>query len=107
MLVNIDVRLSVMACKWAESCKKFALAACPTTLFVGFYNVESLCWTALVKDKLVNAPILTVDFHPSSNLIAIGTVDGAVKIVSCSFKKQTDKFVIQSKVDDFPYSGPF
>lgn len=98
MLVTIDVRLSILACKWAPSCKKFALAACPTSLIVGFYNTESLSWTALAKDKIVSAPIVSIDFHPSCNLIALGTVDGSVKIVTCSFKSQTDKLIILSKV---------
>lgn len=94
MLANIDVRLSILACKWAPSCKKFALAACPNSLIVGYYNIEGACWTGLVKDKIVNVPIVSVDFHPSCNLIAIGSVDGSVKIVSSSFKSQTDKYVI-------------
>ena len=94
MLANIDVRLSILACKWAPSCKKFALAACPTSLIVGYYNIEGACWTGLVKDKIVNAPIVSVDFHPSCNLIAIGSVDGSVKIVTSSFKSKTDKLVI-------------
>jgi WD40 repeat protein len=38
MFVNIDVRLSAMACKWALSCKKFAIAALPTSLIVGYYS---------------------------------------------------------------------
>lgn len=94
MLANIDVRLSILSCKWAASCKKFALAACPTSLFVCYYNLEAACWTALVKDKIVNVPIVSVDFHPSCNLVAIGSVDGSVKIVTCSFKSQTDKYLL-------------
>jgi len=49
MLVNIDVKLSVMACKWAPSCKKFALGSCPNTLILGFYNSSIKCWTAVIK----------------------------------------------------------
>jgi WD40 repeat protein len=107
MLAKIDVRLSIMACKWAPSCKKFALAACPSSLIVGYYNVEVACWTALAKEKIVSVPITSIDFHPSCNIIALGSIDGSVKIVSCSFKSQTDKLIIDSKVEDFPYSGPF
>lgn len=107
MMVNIDAKLSVMACKWAPSCKKFAIGACPNTLIIGYYNVEINCWTAIVKDNIVKAPIVSLDFHPSSNIVAIGSVDGSVKIVSCNFRKHTDEFIIRSKVDDFPYSGPF
>jgi len=107
MLVNIDVRLSVMACKWAPSCKKFAIAALPTSLIIGYYNTVEKVWTAAVKDKLVTNPIVSLDFHPSCNLVALGTVDGSVKIVSCSFKKLSDQVIQQLKIDDFPYSGPF
>lgn len=107
MLANLDAKLSILACKWAPSCKKFALAACPTSLIVGYYNIEGACWTGLTKDKIVSVPIVSVDFHPSCNLIALGSVDGSVKIVSSSFKSQTDKFIIQSKVDNYPYTGPF
>lgn len=98
MLVNIDAKLSILACKWAPSCKKFALAACPTSLIFGYYNVETTCWTGLVRDKIVNVPIVSIDFHPSCSLIAIGSVDGSVKIVSSSFKSQTDKLILESKV---------
>lgn len=107
MLVNIDVRLSVMGCKWAQSCKKFALASLPTSLIIGYYNPEEKAWTAAVKDKIVNNPIVSLDFHPSGNLIALGTVDGSVKIVSCNFKKVSDPVIQKLKIDDFPYSGPF
>ncbi len=107
MLVTIDVRLSILACKWAPSCKKFALAACPTSLIVGYYSVEGACWAALVKDKIVNVPIVSIDFHPSCNIIALGSLDGSVKIVSCSFKSNTDKYIIESKIEEFPYSGAF
>ena len=93
MLVNIDVRLSIMACKWAQSCKKFALASLPTSLSIGYYNPELKAWTAVVKDKIVNNPIVSIDFHPCGNLIVLGTVDGSVKIVSCSFKKTPDPLI--------------
>ena len=49
MLVNIDVKLSVLACKWAQSCKKFALGSCPNTLILGYYNPEIKGWVASVK----------------------------------------------------------
>lgn len=45
MLVNIDIKLSIMAAKWAPSSKKFALGSACRTLAVGFYNIESSCWT--------------------------------------------------------------
>lgn len=38
MLVSINVKLSVMACKWGASCKKFALGSCPSSLIIGFYS---------------------------------------------------------------------
>lgn len=107
MLVNIDVRLSVIACKWAPSCKKFALASLPSSLIIGFYNPEEKAWTATVKDKIVSSPIVSIDFHPSANLIVLGTVDGSVKIVTCNFKKNSDPVIQKLSIDDFPYSGPF
>jgi hypothetical protein len=64
-------------------------------------------WTASVKDKIVSNPIVSLDFHPSGNIIALGIIDGSIKIVSCSFKKFSDTAVQQLKIDDFPYSGPF
>lgn len=60
-----------------------------------------------MKDKLVKSPIVSLDFHPSSNVIAVGSVDSSVKIISCSFKKSTDPMVLKAKVDDYPYNGPF
>lgn len=107
MLVNIDVRLSVMACKWAPNCKKFALAALPNSLIIGYYNPELKGWVASVKDKIVNNPIVSIDFHASGNLIALGTLDGSVKIVSCNFRNFPDQTVQKLKIDDFPYNGPF
>lgn len=38
MLVKIDIKLAIMACKWAPSCKKFALGSCPNTVTIGFYS---------------------------------------------------------------------
>ena len=49
MLVNIDIKLSILCAKWAPSSKKFGLGASCRTLGVGFYNVESSCWTVSVK----------------------------------------------------------
>jgi len=38
MLVNIDVKLSVLACKWAPSSRKFALGSCPSTLTLCYFS---------------------------------------------------------------------
>jgi hypothetical protein len=90
MLVNIDVKLSVLACKWAPSSRKFALGSCPSTLTLCYFSPEANCWTATVKETLFKAPITTLDFHSSSNIIAVGTVDNVVSLVTCSFKKSSD-----------------
>lgn len=41
MLVNIDIKLSILCVKWAPSAKKFALGASCNSLAIGFYNIES------------------------------------------------------------------
>lgn len=38
MLVNIDIKLSILCVKWAPSAKKFALGSSCNTVAVGFYN---------------------------------------------------------------------
>lgn len=38
MLVNIDIKLSILCVKWAPSTKKFALGSSCNTVAVGFYN---------------------------------------------------------------------
>lgn len=107
MLVNIDIKLSILCLKWAPSAKKFALGASCNTLAVGFYNVEAACWTTATKDKLCKSPIISVSFHPSSNILAIGSTDNSVQIISCSFKKSKDQFVEKSDVEDKTYQGAF
>lgn len=107
MLVNIDVKLSILCAKWAPSSKKFALGASCRTLGLGFYNIESCCWTMAVKEKFCKAPITSISFHPSSNILAVGASDNSVKIVSCSFKKSKDPFVQKSDIEDKSYQGPF
>jgi len=39
MLVNIDIKLSILAAKWSYSSKKFALGSSCHTLAIGFYNM--------------------------------------------------------------------
>lgn len=107
MLVNIDVKLSVLACRWAPSCRKFALGSCPSSLTFCYFSPEANCWAAAVKDNLFKAPITTLDFHPSSNIIAVGTVDSIVHLVTCSFKKSSDEQILKAKIEDYPYNGPF
>ena len=103
MLVNIDIKLSILVSKWAPSSKKFALGATCTTIALGFYNTTENCWTVSTrshqsKNPITTSPIITLCFHPSSNLIAVGTADNKVKLVTASFRKSKDEMVIQSKV---------
>lgn len=39
MLVNIDIKLSILCVKWAPSAKKFGLGASCNTVALGFYNI--------------------------------------------------------------------
>jgi hypothetical protein len=39
MLVNIDIKLSILCVKWAPNAKKFALGASCNTLALGFFNI--------------------------------------------------------------------
>ena len=98
MLVNIDLKLSILTAKWAPSTKKFALGSSCNTLSLGFFNNVEQCWTTSNKMNFTKAPITSISFHPSSNLIAVGSADFSVKIATSSFKKSTDEFVIKSKV---------
>jgi len=98
MLVNIDIKLSILCIKWAPSGKKFALGASCNSLAYGFYNIESSCWTATSRDKFCKSPIISLSFHPSSNLVAIGSTDNSIKVISCSFKNSKDEFILKSDV---------
>ncbi len=40
MLVNIDIKLSILSSKWAPSCKKIALGSSCSTLAIGYYNIQ-------------------------------------------------------------------
>jgi actin related protein 2/3 complex, subunit 1A/1B len=113
MLVNIDIKLSILTSKWAPNTKKFALGSACNTIALGFYNVDEHCWTVSTrnhnsKNPISTSPITTLCFHPSSNILAVGTADFTVKIVTSSFKKSKDPMVIKSKVEeDSSYKGPF
>lgn len=39
MLVNIDIKLSILCIKWAPSGKKFGLGASCNTVAIGFNNI--------------------------------------------------------------------
>lgn len=39
MLVNIDIKLSILCAKWAPSAKKFALGSSCNNIALGFYNI--------------------------------------------------------------------
>jgi actin related protein 2/3 complex subunit 1A/1B len=93
MLVNIDIKLSILVSKWAPSGKKFALGSSCNTLALGYYNTIENCWTSLSRDSaskipITNSPITAICFHPSSSIIAVGSADFQVKIVTFSLKKQ-------------------
>jgi WD40 repeat protein len=87
MLVSIDIKLSILCAKWTISGKKFGLGSSCRTLSIGFYNIESACWTVAVKEKLAKSPITSLSFHPSSNVVAAGSSDNSVRLVTCNFKK--------------------
>lgn len=93
MLVNIDIKLSILVSKWAPSGKKIALGSSCNTLALGYYNTIENCWTSLSRDSaskipITNSPITAICFHPSSSIIAVGSADFQVKIVTFSLKKQ-------------------
>lgn len=90
MLVNIDIKLSILTAKWAPSTRKFALGSSCNTLSLGFFNNVELCWTTINKMNFTKAPITTIHFHPSCNLLAVGSADFSVKVVTSSFKKSKD-----------------
>jgi WD40 repeat protein len=112
MLVNIDIKLSIIVSRWAPSAKKFALGSTCNTIALGFFNIDAQCWTVSTrnhhsKNPISTSPIISLCFHPSSNLLAVGTADYKVKLVTTSFKQSKDKSIIASKVEDNPYQGPF
>lgn len=98
MLVNIDIKLSILCVKWAPSGKKFGLGASCNTVAIGFNNAESACWTVSTRDKLCKAPVISLSFHPSSNIVAIGSSDNSIKIISCNFKNSKETFVQKSDI---------
>jgi len=107
MLVNIDIKLSILAARWAPSNKKFSLGASCSTLALGYYNSEEKCWLISTRSNFIKSPITTLSFHPSSNLLAVGSSDFSLKVVTASFKKSKDPNVIASKVEEYTYDGPF
>jgi actin related protein 2/3 complex, subunit 1A/1B len=107
MLVNIDIKLSILVAKWAPSSRKFAMGSACNTLAVSYFNKEENCWVITSKSNLTRAPITTLSFHPSSNLLAIGSADFSVKVVTSSFRNSKDPLIVNSKVEDYQYNGPF
>jgi len=107
MLVNIDLRLSILVSKWAPSARKFALGSSCNVLALGYYNVLEHCWVVSKSKNLTKSPITTLSFHPSCNILAVGSADYSIKIVTTSFKKITEKYIVESKIEDYAYNGPF
>ncbi len=98
MLVNIDVKLSILVSKWAPNGKKFALGSSCNSLALGFFNSSLKCWNIMFRDHtmknpITTSPVTTLCFHPSSNLIAVGSADFKVKIVTFSLKKSKNDFI--------------
>ena len=47
---------------------------------------------------MTKSPITTISFHPSSSIVAIGSSDNSVKLITCSFKKSKDPFIQKSDI---------
>ncbi len=107
MLANIDIKLSILCAKWTPNTKKFAIGAACSTIGIGFYNVEASCWTIISRSNICKSPVISLSFHPSSNIFAIGSTDNSIKILSCNLRNSKDEFVIKSNVEDNSYQGPF
>jgi len=87
MLVNVDAKLSILVSKWAPSNSKFALGSSCNTLALGFYSKEEKTWASEINGTISKSPITTLCFHPSSNVIAVGSSDFSVRIVTTNFRK--------------------
>lgn len=98
MLVNIDVKLSILTAKWAPSAKKFALGSSCNTLALGLYNKDLKCWVVSTRLNFTKSPITTLSFHPSTNILAIGSADFSLKIATSNFRKSKDEFIMKSNV---------
>ncbi len=99
MLVNIDIKLSILVCKWAPNARKFALGSACNTLGLNYFSLEENCWVCTSRNTISKAPIISLSFHPSSNLLAVGSADFAVRIVTSSFKNSKDPLIVASKVE--------
>ncbi len=83
-LVNSNIKLSILACKWAPSSRKFGFGSACSTIGVGFWNVNVKSWTVTYKQKICASPITSISFHPCSSILALGSLDCSVMILSCS-----------------------
>lgn len=91
-LANLSNKLSVICGLWAPNGDKFAIGTSCKSVYIGFYHHEEKFWSGIIlksKDRSgFNSTITTLAFHKSSNLIAIGSADFSVRVLTCSLANQ-------------------
>jgi actin related protein 2/3 complex subunit 1A/1B len=67
---------------WSPSGRKFAVGSAAKRAFVGYYEPANKWWNS-IKITGFSASVMTVKFHPNERVLAIGSADHSVKVVSC------------------------
>lgn len=91
-LANLSNRLSIICAQWTANGNKFAIGTSCKSVYIGSYNHEENFWSGLLlkpKDKNpIQSTVTSVSFHKSGNLLAVGSTDFSVRVLTCSLSKQ-------------------
>lgn len=100
-LANLSNKLSIIYSLWAPDGNKFAIGTSCKSVYIGSYNHEDNFWSGLLlkpKDKNpIQSTISALAFHKSGNLLAIGSTDCSLRVVTCSLANQN--VMTQADVD--------
>eukprot|EP01016_Furgasonia_blochmanni_P004402 TRINITY_DN1170_c0_g1_i1.p1 TRINITY_DN1170_c0_g1~~TRINITY_DN1170_c0_g1_i1.p1 ORF type:complete len:422 (-),score=63.91 TRINITY_DN1170_c0_g1_i1:559-1824(-) len=101
--VEMDHKRAVLCGQWDRFGDKFVVATGTNQVFVGFFEKRSSTWkTAPVIDSRKHSgfksTVLCVAFHPSSRVVAAGSSDHTVKIMTCYIDEIDRNYAVSDSV---------
>ena len=98
-LVIIENQRSALVGVWSKNGKKFGVGSGDHRAFIGYYDPKQSWWITGFKSS-----VISISFHPSNKVIACGSSDFSLKIITACIVEQN---VYLPEHDDLNYKGPF
>lgn len=104
--VNFDNPCAVLIGSWSQNGKKFIIGTGSRRAFVGVKTVKNV-WGVIQLGSSTRSSVSAVEFHPSGNLAAVGSIDGRIRIYSCNYSKAEKELLPYNTGEDLSYRGNF